>query len=371
MPGDVKIMVVSGPGTGRLLEVPIGGRGLIGRAADLVIPLDSISREHVRVENRPDGVWLKNIGKNAVVLGGRKLPKGAEAHVPFESTLELGETRLEIRFDTPLEPPRGLKLGRWLAGSQSGNVYAGEVEGLSEPVAIKVVQTADRAERARLDREVGLLKKFDHPGIVRFHALLEHGGRLFFVSELVEGRSLEDELAKGALSWPRAAQIGATVASALAHAHDKSVVHRDVTPANILLAASGAAKLVDFGFARIQGQEQTLDGTRLTRTSDTFGTFHYVAPEQINSARDATTAADVYGLAAVLYHALTGSKPFADVRHDDFIRVVFKGAPPLAHVAPSVPPRLAAVVTRAMNPILELRPDAGTLAAELAKAAAP
>ncbi len=368
MPGDAIIEVVAGPGSGRRLDLEVGSSAAIGRdpSCGLVIPDDTISRQHVKLENRRDGLLVTSIGKNPAVLDRRKLPKDGVL-VRLKAKLELGAAKLEITFEVTPTPPAGLTLGPRIGRGATGSVYSGKLKGVKEPVAVKVVAPgADRQLLARAKREAELLERLDHPGIVRLHALLERDGRLYLVQELVTGALLEDRLMQGALGWAEAISLGASVAAALAHAHERGVVHRDISPANIFIGPeAGAVKLTDFGFAREEGRRGTIDGTFVTKTNDSLGTFCYIAPEQVGGAKDAGPAADVYGLAAVLYHALSGVRPFSDVPLDDFIHAIHRGATPLATVAPSVPQPLARAVMKAMCPVQEERPTAAAFGATL------
>lgn len=372
MARDARIEVVFGNGLGRRLEVPVGARASIGRTkpCDLLIPDDdAVSKRHLELENGPTGLLLTVVGKNGVKVDGTPIPKTGVILV-HPSRLEIGGATLRVTFAKKPVPPPGLVLERWLGSGASGSVYAGRLRGKAEPVSIKVLdnEAGEPDVLARFRREAELQKRLAHPSIVRVHGLLENEGQLFLVRELIEGHVLEDELPRGALPPRRALALGATLAAALAHAHAHGVVHRDVAPPNIFIEdGTGAVKLGDFGLAREVGQRATMDGTFVTKTSDSFGSFYYVAPEQAGSAKDAGPPADVYGLGAVLYHALSGVRPFADVRMDDFMRAVYRGVEPLERVAPGVPPSVSRAVMRAMNPLHEERPDAASFARELAK----
>ncbi len=161
----------------------------------------------------------------------------------------------------------------------------------------------DRVERFK--REIGVLSKIDHPGVLHIVDSGTHEDRLFFVSELIDGHTLEnDPLPR---PWPvaKATALVASVADALSAAHAAGVVHRDVKPSNIMIATDGSIKLLDFGLARPSG----IDATRLTRVGVIVGTPTYMSPEQFeNRWLDART--DIYSLGVVLFELLTATAPF-------------------------------------------------------------
>jgi serine/threonine-protein kinase len=161
----------------------------------------------------------------------------------------------------------------------------------------------DGVERFR--REIGMLSKIDHPGVLRIVDSGTHDNRLFFVSELIDGHNLEnDPLPR---PWPvsKASGLVASVADALTAAHAAGVVHRDVKPSNIMIATDGSVKLLDFGLARPSG----VDATTLTRVGVIVGTPTYMSPEQFES-RWLDARSDIYSLGVVLFELLTAKPPF-------------------------------------------------------------
>jgi serine/threonine protein kinase len=148
-----------------------------------------------------------------------------------------------------------------------------------------------------------VLASFNHPGLVQVYDAGEVDGRPYVVLELVAGATLADRLQTGALPPPAVAELGMAVADALASVHERGVVHRDVTPANVLCGDDGRVRLADFGITRL------VDEGRWTDTSVALGTPAYMAPEQVRGL-DATPAADVYALGLVLLEALTGRRAY-------------------------------------------------------------
>jgi hypothetical protein len=177
---------------------------------------------------------------------------------------------------------------------------------LDRRVAVKLLResTASETDRSRFLAEAPLLGRLSHPHLVRVLDAGVDGDRPFLVLELVRGTTLSEALGKP-LPPERVAQLGAHIASALAHVHAAGVVHRDVKPGNVLVDENGTAKLADFGIARL------VDDTRHhTRTGTLVGTVAYLAPEQVAGER-VTTAVDIYALGLVLLEALTGARPYA------------------------------------------------------------
>jgi tRNA A-37 threonylcarbamoyl transferase component Bud32 len=201
-----------------------------------------------------------------------------------------------------------------------GKVYKAEDLKLRRHVAIKVLPpqvVRDESARRRLWREARAASALNHPNIVTIHAIDEAGGLDFIVMEFVEGRTLRATLDQGPVEWPRLLEWGAQVADALAAAHARGLVHRDVKPANILITARDQVKLLDFGLATkapvlpdaTVGEAETVTGS-LTGAGAIVGTVAYMSPEQTRG-EPLDTGSDVFSLGVTLYEAMTGRLPFA------------------------------------------------------------
>ena len=201
------------------------------------------------------------------------------------------------------------RLVRLINRGGMADVYEAVDERLERRVAVKRFRADPVADRARFDSEVTLLASLEHPNLVRVFDAGEHQGDAFLVLELVEGPTLGERLAAGAVPPHDVAVLGRDVASALAYVHERGVVHRDVSPANILCGEDGRPRLADFGVARV------LDATRLTSTALTVGTAAYMAPEQVQG-EDVSGAADVYSLGLILLELLTGQRAFEGSVHE-------------------------------------------------------
>jgi DNA-binding beta-propeller fold protein YncE len=232
-----------------------------------------------------------------------------------------------------------------------GVVYRAVQISLGRPVALKVIAgtlSDNVAFRDRFVRESRLTASLDHPNVIPVFAAGEADGVLYIAMRFVEGTDLRSLIAADArLESLRAAGVVAQVASALDAAHERGLVHRDVKPANVLVAARGGGEhvyLTDFGLTKRSASE-----SGLTSAGEWVGTLDYVAPEQLRGD-PVDGRADVYALGCVLYETLTGQVPFP--REDDVAKLWahISDTPPLAtELAPDVPRRLAAVARRAME----------------------
>jgi serine/threonine protein kinase len=228
------------------------------------------------------------------------------------------------------------RLLRLLATGGMGRVWVARNESTGAEVALKVLRHGDaeadqeRDLEARFRQEARLSAMFAHRSIVRVFDLIEDDAGLVLVMELLRGETLHAYAQRmGPRPSDEAVAILAPVLGALAHAHDRGLVHRDVSPANIFLAVDPdghvAPKLVDFGIAKAR------DGASAVETvgGEVLGTPRYVAPERIRGARDVDGRADIFSVGVVLYEVLTGVSPFS---------------------APSASASLAAVLERTVDP---------------------
>jgi hypothetical protein len=276
------------------------------------------------------------------------------------------ETRSQLR-DAP-ERLGEYRLVRLLARGGMGAVH----EALHEPSgvtrAIKVVLrgglhgSEDPEQLARLKREAELLARLDHPHVVRVHAADFSSDPAYVVVDLLPGGSLEERLRQGPLPIADAVAIGRKLAGALAHAHTRGVLHRDVKPANVLFDDRGEPRLVDFGLAKADATSRVL-----TATGQVIGTPVYMSPEQALGLQ-VDARADVYGLGVLLWSMLTGRPPHLGASVTEVLaRVTRDPLEPVTKLRKDVPPALAALVERATAKVAADRlPTAEALAAGLA-----
>jgi YVTN family beta-propeller protein len=250
-----------------------------------------------------------------------------------------------------------------------GVVYRATQLSLERPVALKAIApelAGDPTFRERFKRESRIAASIEHPNVIPVYEAGEGEGMLYLIMRYVEGTDLRALIdAQGGLEPERATRIVAQVAAALAAAHRRDLIHRDVKPANVLIDAGGErdhAYLTDFGIAR-----HAAATSGLTRTGSVIGTLDYLAPERIQD-QGGDGRSDVYALGCVLFEALTGTLPYA--RDNDVAKMyahLSAPVPSARELAPGVPEELDALAQQAMA---KDRDDRFSTASELAEALA-
>ncbi len=240
---------------------------------------------------------------------------------------------------------------RRLGRGGMGVVFEAVHEETGEPAAVKILSLTLAQEsdfRGRFELEIEALRKLRHPNIVRLLGFGEQDDVLFYVMELIRGRSLEDELRGGRLfTWRETTEIGIQVCRALKHAHDRGIIHRDLKPANLLITEDGTVKLSDFGIARLFGMAGQ------TGAGSVLGTIEYMAPEQAE-ALPVGPKSDLYSLGAVMYALLTGRPPFKVRSFAEILQLHRHATPDSVRLyAPQVPDGL----DRILQELLAKDPD--------------
>jgi eukaryotic-like serine/threonine-protein kinase len=244
-------------------------------------------------------------------------------------------------------------------------IWRARDEVLDRIVALKVLApelAADQRLRDLVREEARNAAQLVHPHVTAVHdygEMIAPDGTVtaFVVMELLTGETLDRKLTAGALPWRDALRICAQVAEALAAAHRIGVVHRDITPGNIMLT-EGGVKVLDFGIAtRVGAPDEDDDG-------DTFGTPAYVAPERLDGT-PTLPATDTYALGVLLFETLTGRVPFPAVTWDDLAKVPRHGVPPAPTGAPDLPPEVAQLCQRCLSRSPLDRPTAHQVAETL------
>ncbi len=266
-------------------------------------------------------------------------------------TLALAQTTSSVEFDpahTPMFAGR-YRIEELLGKGGMGDVYRVRDTVGGRDLALKILRRDAGSQSKGLDRfrrEIAVLTKLRHPAIP---AIFDHGvegSHLYFVCEIVRGQDLRMELRRrGLFPVKDAVALAAVVADALAAAHAEGVVHRDVKPANIMVADDGSIRLVDFGLARPEG----IDVERVTQTGEFVGTPAYMSPEQFD-ARTVDARTDVYSLGVVLFEILTGQAPFSASSVMSMAMKHLKEAPPAPSVSrPDLPPWLDRLVLKCLE----------------------
>jgi serine/threonine protein kinase len=258
---------------------------------------------------------------------------------------------------------------RELGRGAMGVVYLAEDESLQRQVAVKTLllpEEEDSADRrnleARFIQEAKAAGGLNHPGIITIHDLGRQGDWLYIAMELLEGAELTERLLPGPLPLDEAVDIAAQVASALAAAHERGVVHRDIKPGNIMLLPGRHAKIMDFGIARMRSSDvRTQSGTMM-------GSPKYMSPEQVGG-HPVDLRSDIFSLGSVLYEMVTGRPPFVGENLGVLLTAILRETPaPMEQLRAGVPPALEQVVARAMhkNPRQRYQ-DAEEMARDLAQ----
>jgi serine/threonine-protein kinase len=238
---------------------------------------------------------------------------------------------------------RGALVGRYridrkLGAGGMGEVYLADDIELDRKVALKFLAPGlarGRAESVRFQREARAAASLDHPNIVTIHEVGEFEGRAFIAMAYVPGETLAEVIARGAVPIDRALEITLQICAGLARAHEAGVVHRDIKPGNIALAADGHVRILDFGLAKLD------DTTVLTQQDTTVGTLMYMSPEQARGEQ-VDGRADLFSVGALLYEMVTGRRAFGG-----------EHAAAIHHAIASVDPEPMARYTNGVDPELE------------------
>ncbi|MDT5123090.1 MAG: eukaryotic-like serine/threonine-protein kinase [Acidobacteriota bacterium] len=243
-----------------------------------------------------------------------------------------------------------------------GEVYLAEHTAQSREVALKILPQhfLDDGQRVqRFRQEARAVLALNHPNVVTVYDIGESEGIHFISTEFVEGQTLRERMTSVRLTIEEAVDIALQVASALAYAHEKGVIHRDVKPENIMLRPDGYVKVLDFGIAKLtegkarSGTNDPNEAPTRVKASTTpgmvMGTVHYMSPEQARGLKvDERT--DTWSLGCVLYEMLTGRQPFDGETPSDVIATILKHDPaPLTSLLPDTPAELEHIVSKALD----------------------
>jgi len=227
-----------------------------------------------------------------------------------------------------------------------GIIYKAEDINLKRTVALKFLPAEFMRlpeAKERFIREAQSAAALSHPNICTIYEVAEAAGQPYIAMEYIEGQSLRQRVAKGPVNADAVADIAVQVAEGLEAAHQRGIIHRDIKSANIMVTGKGQAKIMDFGLAKVMGQEQ------LTKEAVTIGTVAYMSPEQAQG-EDLDRRTDLWSFGVVLYEMLTGQLPFRGDRESIILHSIVKAEPkPVRQVKPDIPIELQKIIDRALK----------------------
>src|SRR5215470_1871065 len=256
----------------------------------------------------------------------------------------------------------GTKLGHYeiltpIGAGGMGEVYRAKDPRLGREVALKVLPAAIAQDADRLRRfeaEARAASALNHPNIVTVHDIGKSNGTTYMAMELVDGMSLRQMLAGGALGEKKMLEVSVQIADGLAKAHSAGIVHRDMKPENVMVSKDGFVKLLDFGLAKPFTAPGTGDGSALptsvgeTQPGTVLGTVGYMSPEQA-SGRPVDYRSDQFSLGSILYELATGKRAFeGKTLPETLTAIIREEPPPLAAAAPKAPLPLRWIVERCL-----------------------
>ncbi|MBX3475335.1 MAG: protein kinase [Planctomycetes bacterium] len=378
--GHAKIRIVDGIDAGLEKELPESGTVTVGRrsSCDLVLRVDSVSREHCRIERQDSAYWIYDNGSsNGTLLNGLRIEKARLVHgdvitldrvtLEYLEEADSNQTREMIReFVVQRRPDsdgtytaensligKTLKHYKVLSVIGEGGmalVYKSRDERNSSIVALKVLKRGETVDQENLQRFLKEFKtgsKLNHPNIMQVFEIGEVDGTYFISMEYINGSSLQEILdEKGRLSAEGTLKIGIQVAKALEFAFNQRIIHRDIKPENILISREGEVKITDLGLAK---ELKRYVSVNITKTGEGIGTLHYMSPEQVENTRDVDQRADIYSLGATLYECLCGQPPFDEVGVWKFVEAINEKPPPdLNERVPNLHPAVWPVIQKSL-----------------------
>ena len=243
-----------------------------------------------------------------------------------------------------------------------GEVFLADDTKLGRQVAIKTLSSmfdGDESFLKRFRNEARAAASLNHPHVATVYSVEEHAGRPFIALEYIDGRTLDELIPAGGVDIETFARWFVPVATALAHAHHRGVIHRDVKPGNIMITRDGIVKILDFGLAyfRPSAGPRTDTDTELTAAGQLLGTPSYMSPEQARG-EEVDHRSDIFSLGVVMYEAITGQRPFRGDSNAEIVSNLLKTEPrAIERILPTVPPELSALIAYCLQKRRRDRPQ--------------
>ena len=247
-----------------------------------------------------------------------------------------------------------------LGAGGMGKVYLAEDTKLGRQVALKTLPQEycyDSNLVQRFKTEARAAANLNHPNISTLYSVEEVDNCHFITLEYVEGKTLSELIPKGGLDVKIFLDWFISIADALAHSHEKGIVHRDIKPGNIMITTGGVPKILDFGLAQIERQiaSENISTLKMTKPGQIIGTPAYMSPEQAEGKEiDART--DIFSLGVVMYEAITGTRPFVGENYAAIVSNLLKTEPPsVSDIKPKIPYLLARLISRCLQKLRRQR----------------
>ncbi len=392
-PGDAPVLrLCGGPGQeppssaadGALDHHLEAGATELGRTADPGIRLDDpgLSRRHCAFHRDGVACAVEDLhSRNGVHVNETRIPPAERVPLQAGDLVRAGGTCFRVLLPAAalaeaeaeeVDPLVGQTVGEFrvtgvLAEGGMGRVYTAERDRDGLACVVKtILPDAAVSEKLveRFRRELEMAAILDHPNIILPLGGGEHNGLLYLAMEYFNGVDLRKRFRRKPAPLNGVLLIAKQAVSALAHAHEQQIVHRDIKPDNILADRRGGTKILDFGIAKLLDDDELGEG--LTMSRSTLGTPGYMAPEQMSNPKGVDGRADIYALGCTLFYCLAGRSPFPGKTPIQVMRRARMGPPDLVALREETPAPLADLVRRCMAPHPDARPAAATdLLAEL------
>ena len=261
---------------------------------------------------------------------------------------------------TPMPLPPGTRLSQYeiiepLGAGSMGEIYRARDSRLDRDVAIKILPelvSADPERLRRFETEAKAAAALNHPNILAIFQMGTYAGTPYLVTELLEGKTLTENIRRGPLSARKAINYGVQIAHGLGAAHEKGIVHRDLKPDNLFVTKDGRVKILDFGLAKLTQPKTKFPGTlapTVTMAGIVLGTAGYMSPEQVRGLpTDHRT--DIFAFGAILYEMVMGKRGFGGATSADTMSAILnEDPPPISEIAPETPAALERVIRRCLE----------------------